>query len=327
MNRILAVIGVVLSSLLAHATTIFDYPNFSSTAGLTLSGIATTNGSNLQLTPSTTFQSGAAYSSNVVTLGANDAFSTTFQFQFSNPVDNYSDSSPADGIAFSIDLPPCTTPSTCPPTAGFGNGGLGYMQNTTQLSFGVAFVAGQRGVQGESIVGNHVATLGNYSTTETNVTNPYGVSNCGFGSAYLSAGCMANGDVWTANIIYDGSNLTVKLFDPAEGATTTVLNAVPVNIMSDLCSGWPSYQGPCPGTNVFVGLTGSTGGNAEAQDILSWTLTDGASQGTSAPEPSSALLLAGGLLALAYRTVSARRIARWKLCRPVSRNVTDTSVC
>jgi hypothetical protein len=271
------------------------------------------------------YQSGAVYSSSVVTLGANDAFSTSFQFQFTNPGGGYLSSSPADGITFALFLPICTDPSTCPPIDGFNSSGLGYYQNAPQRTFGVEFDTVDDQGTGSS---NHVALLTGYYASPTNQVNVYGVSNCGFpGSAYKNAGCMANGDVWTANISYDGSDVTVTLYDPKEGFTDTVLNAVRFNISSTLCAGWPSFQGTCPGTNIYAGITASTGGNYQTESILNWTLSDG-SMTTATPEPSSGVLLEAGLLMLALRycTVTPRRIARWKLWRPVSRRVMDSRV-
>ncbi len=97
-------------ALQSQAGVIINYPNFSSTAGLTLVGDTTTTGGQLEVTPGAIGQSGAAYSTTAVTLGASDTFSTQFQFQFTNAggVD------PADGITFVLAQSP----------AGLGPGGV-----------------------------------------------------------------------------------------------------------------------------------------------------------------------------------------------------------
>src|SRR5436190_14064511 len=70
---------------LIRADVVASYPNFSNLAGLTLVGNAasttTSDGSVLRLTQSAVRLSGAAYSTSPITLGANDTFSTSFQFR------------------------------------------------------------------------------------------------------------------------------------------------------------------------------------------------------------------------------------------------------
>jgi hypothetical protein len=56
---------------------------------------------------------------------------------------------------------------------------------------------------------------------------------------------MSNGDLWTANISYNGSNLNVSLLDPAKGLAFNAITNYPINVVSFL------------GTNsAFVGFTG-----------------------------------------------------------------------
>jgi Bacterial lectin len=77
----------------AHAAT-FNYPDFSSTSGLTLVGSAAQNGSFVRLTPNTQDQYGAMwYNTPQFVAGG---FTTTFQFRISNQVFG------GDGIAFAL---------------------------------------------------------------------------------------------------------------------------------------------------------------------------------------------------------------------------------
>jgi hypothetical protein len=85
--------GLILSGLVlaaqARANVLVSYPDFSNTAGLTLSGDArtttTADGSVLRVVPAAQFRAGAAYTATPVALGTNATFSTRFQFRFTNP--------------------------------------------------------------------------------------------------------------------------------------------------------------------------------------------------------------------------------------------------
>src|SRR4029453_558716 len=83
----------------ALATTI-TFADFSSVAVLTLNGSATSastaDGAVLRLTPSASFQSGSAFSTAQIGLGAGSTFSTFFQFRITDPAGL----APADGLAF-----------------------------------------------------------------------------------------------------------------------------------------------------------------------------------------------------------------------------------
>lgn len=94
-----AVVGIF--AIPSPAGLLFQYPDFSSTAGLTFVGNVSTptttlDGTVLRVTPADTSQQGAAYSTTGVTLGASDTFSTTVEFRFTGTggID------PADGITF-----------------------------------------------------------------------------------------------------------------------------------------------------------------------------------------------------------------------------------
>ena len=97
---------LALGVVQANASILINYPNFTSTAGLTIVGNAGTavtgDGTVLRVTPAALGQAGAAYSTTAVPLGVGNAFSTQFQFRFTNPggVD------PADGITFVLAAAP-----------------------------------------------------------------------------------------------------------------------------------------------------------------------------------------------------------------------------
>ena len=260
---------LALPATQALGDTIFKYQNFSDTNGLTLVGnttsAATSDGTVLRLTPANPYQSGAAYSTAPVKLGTSATFSTQFQFRFTDAggID------PADGITFVL--------AATPTGLGANGGGLGYQGVAKTVA--VEFDTYNNGpTDGNS--SNHVAIDTGGNLNVLGLTNAYGISSCAFAgsSPHAAAGCLSNGDLWTANVSYNGSNLSVKLFDPAEGSAFTAIQ-YPINLGSIL------------GTNAaFVGFTGSTGGGWENQDVVNWQLANTATLPASAPEPSTLLL-------------------------------------
>jgi hypothetical protein len=267
-------------ALQSQAGLIINYPNFSSTAGLTLVGDTTTTGGQLEVTPAAIGQSGAAYSTTAVTLGASDTFSTQFQFQFTNTggVD------PADGITFVLAANP----------SGLGAGGVGLGYQGVPNSVAIEFDTFENG--GDDSDSNHVAIDTDGNILDLDLTDPYGNGNCGFPTTYLAAGCFANGDIWTVNMSFNGSSLSLSVFDTTqEGAPFTIYSGLPINFASFLGS-----------NNAYVGFTGGTGSGWEQQDILNWQLSNTAT--LSAPEPATLGLVFAGIAGLAL--VKRRRSRR-----------------
>lgn len=267
----------------------FNFPSFTDTSGLSIVGNASTattsDGTVLRVIPSGGNQGGAAYSTSPVTLGANATFSTQFQFRFTQPggVD------PADGITFVLAAQP----------SGLGTIGYGMGYEGVSHSVAVEFDTYNNGnanslgyFSAEPDSSNHVAVDLNGVLTNSFASNVYGNGSCGFAggrpaqNTNTAAGCMSNGDLWTANIAYDGSNLNVTLSDPAKGSVFKALTNQPLNIASYL------------GTNTaYVGFTGSSGAGYENEDIVSWQFANTATLPPvgSVPEPSAWTMMIGGL--------------------------------
>lgn len=199
------------------------YTYHGTTAGLTLVGnaatAATSDGTVLRVAPALFGQSGAVYYTPPVPLGSGDRFSTQFQFRFTNQ----GGLDPADGLVFVL--------GTSTTGLDLSGGGLGY-QGLTGNSVAIEFDTFENG--GTDSSSNHVSIDLNGALTDTALVNVYGVANCDFSNGYTQPGCMPNGDLWTANIRYDGAHLTVTLSDPREGTTFTALNNYAINHASIL---------------------------------------------------------------------------------------------
>ena len=261
------------------ATGNFTFNGFTSAAGLTMVGSAapfssSVDGTVLRLTPALKNQDGAAYSTTPVTLGNNATFSTQFQFRFSQA----GGTKPADGITFVL-----ATNATGLGSNGYGMGYQGVSGNSVAIEFDTYDNTNIVFNDGNS--SNHVAIDTNGNLTNTNLTNVYGKATCDFssGNPNTAAGCMSNGDLWTVNINYDGSKLTVTLTDPAEGSSFTAINGYAINLASVL------------GQNTaYVGFTAGTGNGFENHDIVSWTFANTAQAAcTYSLSTSSASVAAG----------------------------------
>lgn len=251
-------IGIALCATRSTAATIFNYTDFSSTP-LTLAGDAS-SGTALQITSANGNRGGAAYE--LVTLGAGDEFSSTFEFQLTNASSLWG---PANGLAFVL----AADPTLLGTTQG-SHLGLYGVPNSLAVAFNTYDVGGN----GSS--SNFVSIDKNGALTNNSPSNVYGVSSC-ISSNYANAGCMSNGDLWTVTLSYDGSNLSVTLQDPAEALQYTAISNYAVNLTSILGTS---------NTAAYVALTGGTGLAFEKQAIVSWELADA----PVTPEPAPAAL-------------------------------------
>ena len=215
----------------------------------------------LRLTPASSTQSGAAYSTNAISLGSNATFSTTFSFRFTSP-----SNPPADGITFVL----------AAGTSGLGSsgGGLGYVGVNNSVA--VEFDTFSNG-SADASSSNHVAIDTNGVLTDTAAAFPYGLQNCNASGA----GYMSNGDLWSVTIGYNATDLSVAMQDAANPVD---------NIISNYAINIASYLGT---NNAYVGFTGGTGGSYENQALrcLVWVVgCRGAARGRvpDLPEPGAA---------------------------------------
>ena len=293
--------GLALTAALpgaAHAYVV-TYNGFGSPTGISTAGNASfttdgvsADGTVMNLTPAIGNQAGAAYLTTPVALGSGDTFSTTFQFRFLNP----GGWDPADGITFVL----------AQATNGLGSvgNGLGYagVNNSVAIEFDT-YNNTNTGYPNDTS-SNHVAIDTNGVLTDTQLTNAYNNGSCGFTSggtpnqnSYLAPGCMSNGDLWTATIGYNGTDLSVTVQDGSSAPDTLISNYA-INIANDLGA-----------SSAYVGFTGSTGAGWESQNIVNWSFSN-TTQLAQVPEPPGLALFASGLLALCGLVTQSRRRAR-----------------
>lgn len=278
-SRLVAPVVLILvaATMPARAGIVISYPDFCPDTGLVLAGSASVTGCELQLTPAAEDQGGAGYAAAAVTLGAGDSFSTSFQFQFTNP----SPVTPADGITFILSQSPAGLGAT-------GGGSQGYydIPNSVAIELDTYNNGANDGNSSNHVAideDGHIADGSGYG--DLDLTNVYGNGDCS--AVYDIPGCLDNGDLWTVSIGYDGANLTLTLFDPKEGVPDVIYGALPIDIASLLNS-----------ATAYVGFTGGTGAAYEQQDILDWEFADDPSL-DPVPEPASLTLFAAACIGLA----------------------------
>ncbi|MCE1251817.1 MAG: PEP-CTERM sorting domain-containing protein [Comamonadaceae bacterium] len=247
-------------------------------SGLTCVGDTVVVGNALRLTPAVDGQAGAGYSTTPVALGSGATFSTSFQFQLTQPggID------PADGITFVL----------AQGTSGLGGAGGGMGYQGVGNSVAIEFDTYWNGFDPNS---NHVGVDTNGSLSSLLTASPYGQTVCDL-SNYATDGCMSNGKVWSAFINYDGSTQKLNVSVQQQGLAL-------VQMITDYSIDIASYLGS---NNAYVGFTAATGAGHENHDILGWQLANDTSIGTdgsnNVPEPAGLALLAiAGLAALGAR--------------------------
>jgi hypothetical protein len=195
---------------------------------ITLNG-ATFKGNKLRLTDGGQFESRSAFFTIPVNV---QQFSTNFNFQSTN--------ANADGFTFAIQ-------GTGPTAIGGVNGGgdLGYTGIPTSMAIKFDLYSNE---------GEGPDSTGLYVDGAAPMLPSIDLSSTGIN--------LHSGDIFNAQLTYNGSTLTVVITDTVTNATATETYAVNI----------PSLVG---GNSAYVGFTAGDGGLTAIQDILSWTFTSG----------------------------------------------------
>jgi hypothetical protein len=224
------------------STAYINYPSGGFTSGsLVLNGGATiTTGGLLQLTDGGLDEARSAWFPAEVPV---QSFLTDFTFQLLNPN--------ADGITFTIQ-------SQSAEALGDPGGSLGFQGITPSVA--VKFDLHNNVGEGSDSTG--LFTDGADPTLPSVDLSTTGID-------------LHSGDMMNAQLVYDGTDLTMTLTDTVTSAIVT--EVFPVNI--------PSLLG---GNSAWVGFTGGTGGQTATQNVLSWSYVSPAPLIASTPTFSPA---------------------------------------
>lgn len=260
---IAALCALAVSTGASAGTISFSFPNFSSTAGLTLNGnAAVVGGTDLRLAPATTNQGGSAFTDSPVNA---ETFSTQFEFRISNAggISDGTDTG-ADGITFTLH----NDAAGAGALGGLG-GSLGYAGISPSVS--VEFDTWNNGPGLSDGNSNHISVNTNGSLAAALATTPI-------------APRFDNGGIWDAWIDYDGMTLDVFVDPTNSGIKGAAVLSTVIDIKSLI------------GSTAHVGFTAATGAAFGDHDILSWSYTG------SVPESGTLALLGLGLVFLGART-------------------------
>jgi hypothetical protein len=223
-----------------------SFPNgFSTSAGfMTFNGVTKLDDTRLQLTDGGLYEAGSAWYNAPVNI---QSFTNTFSFQLSNAL--------ADGMTFTIQNAGLNS-------LGPVGGGLGYGPDTPGGTPGI----------GKSIAikfdlydnaGEGPDSTGLY-TNGASPTTP-------FIDMSATGPDLHSGDAMTANMVYDGTKLTLTLNDGV--ANKSFQTSWTINI--------PQVIGS---NTAYVGFTGAAGGVSASQKITTWSFTSG---GTVPTQPTA----------------------------------------
>ncbi len=250
-QRVTRFLGVLAAGLIWQSAGFAQpilFPNFSSTAGLTLNSSSTTtnsvssDGTILRLVGTTTAsQAGSAFTNSTVKVTT--GFSTSFNFRLT------SRGGSSDGIAAGAD-------------------GLVFVlqrQGPTALG-GTGELLGYGGIG--SSVGVEFDTFKNSNRGDPS-SNHLGVNTGGSVESLVTANVApdfdssaANGPKWTAWVDYNGTVLEVRVSNDGIRPTSALLSQS-INLATTL-----------GGDSAYLGFTAATGGAEANHDLLTWAFSN-----------------------------------------------------
>jgi hypothetical protein len=225
-----------------------NYGSGFSSVGLTFNGSAKLNGSRLRLTDTGKNEAGSAFVS--LPIGV-QSFTSAFTFQLSD--------ASAEGFTFTIQ-------GTGPTALGPSGGGLGYGPAKPGGTPGIASsVAVKFDIYNEA--GEGMNSTGLYIDGASPTMPALNLTASGV--------VLRSGDVFSVNLTYDGTTLTMTIID-ATNFSQTFTTSWTINIPATVGS-----------NTAYVGFTGATSKLTAIQEILDWTYVT--TQGTTAALPTFSL--------------------------------------
>ncbi len=217
---------------------------FPNATGLQLNSSTKVNANSLEITDGGGYEAGSAFWTTPVNI---QSFTTSFTFQLT--------SATADGFTFTIQDAGPTAIGGYGSSLGYGpnpsSGTTGGIAKSVAIKFDIYSNAGE-GTDSTGIFTNGAAP-----------TNPaVNLTSSGI--------VLSSGDTISAQLVYNGTTLTLNLTDTVTNDTFS--QAFTINI--------PSTVGA---NTAYVGFTGGTGGGTAIQNIKSWTFTTGTTQVAADP--------------------------------------------
>jgi len=249
------VAGTCLAFLVQPATADFSYPDFTSTAGLSLNGAASAPGGGVVLVnPESVDVRGSIYHTTRQDIAGSGGFTTTFDYTITN-----TGGTPGDGMAFIIQDNSPTFVTTA--GGGSGMGFQGVNPGVLAIEFDTFYDIGFTGVRAS---GSYASALSPNSAGGPLIG---GAGPSTFAPGGATSPGLADGAAHTAVIAYDGVN---KLLDLKIDGSSPWGGTVAVDLTPYLAGDGMAY----------VGFSGGTGGADEEHKLNSWTFSE-----TGAPLP------------------------------------------
>jgi hypothetical protein len=267
---------------------LIKYEDFSDLSGITTNGHINRfheepifyNGQNVLRLTNATHQGSHAFFNDSLNIEENTSFSTSFAFQIHTPdgkVDASDDIQGGDGFMFVMQSDGASIGDINNRLVTKSNMSFGSIRN----GFGVEFdtYENRNNYQDES--GNH---LGIDVATEDGVGSVISKTQ-----QEVTEGHLNNGNDWYAWIDYDGiTNMLDVRVSQSDQRSTLPLLSYEIDIM-DIIE---------PEEEIYVGFTASTGWASNEHDIRDFEFETYVVDAVDAYEPSTLLLLAGGLFGL-----------------------------
>jgi hypothetical protein len=259
---VMAMLALMSAPLFAQ----ISFPNFTSTAGLTLKGSAAPAGSVLRLTPAQTGQAGSAWFNTLQPVTG--TFSTSFTFQLSGAntfLCGGNTPCPADGFAFVIQNSVAGTGALGPDGCG-----MGFGINSTCSGGPPGGITNSLAVEFDTY---------NNGVVDGNSANHVAIQSCpgmAANTTDTTVGCTLANNTALPLTLADGAQhlATISYTPPTSGSGAGTLDVIVDG--HDLFAGGVAFDPTTLGltsNTAYVGFTAATGGADDNQDILNWTFS------------------------------------------------------